>query len=116
MITISRVSSLIALLSLGACLPTLTDDNVTEVSANEFCKKHRACDSDLWKDTFQEDFEECQDDLKRGFDTAKDVGALVGIEVDLREAKQCLQDLRSASCDDFNNDDYSTNCDDVYSF
>lgn len=106
--------SLIPILFLGACRPALTDANAPIESARVFCKKHRACETDRWTDSFQEDMEACRDELTDEFDDLRDGLALLGLDLDLEELELCLSDVRELECYDFEDGELGGNCADVF--
>lgn len=107
---------LLALILTLACRPPLTEANAAEQTAKTICKKSKSCDTNAWHNLYGEDMEECVDEQTEVWGTIVSLGGLVGLELDLDELKNCLSDVRKASCEEIERADFGPNCDDVFSF
>lgn len=100
---------------LVGCAP-LTEENAPEKLALTVCRKHRACDTERWDETYDRDFVECVDENQDFFEDAVRLGEVIGLEVDLEEVARCRADIAASSCDEFEDGDYGPNCDDMLEF
>ena len=104
--------SVIAVVGVG-CGFGLTEDNAVEVAAREYCRKDRICDTAFWDDS-QNDRARCEIRREDQFQLLVDVANAFGRDVDLDELDACLGDLRSATCEDYEANGFSNDCDDVF--
>lgn len=99
-----------------ACAPALTEDNATEQTAKTLCKKSKKCDTDPWRDLYDEDMNECVDEQTDFYDAVLGLTGFIGVQLDLDELGGCLADVRRASCEEFEDGDIGPDCDDILSF
>lgn len=99
-----------------ACSPPLTDENAPVEAAKVYCKKHRSCDTDYWREDANEDMDACRTAWADSFDDWRDTLDFIGLELDLEELELCLDDIRASECYDFEEGDVGPNCADIFSF
>ena len=116
MYLIRPLAPAIAIGLLFGCATPLTDDNAPDVSAKVFCKKHRSCETDAWTDTYDADMATCRDELADDFDDLRDAMDLLGFDLDLEELRNCLDDVKDTTCQDFEQGDLGNDCPDVFTF
>lgn len=109
------ISMLSGLGVLSACTPPLTEDNAAELMADAVCRKERKCRPESFDDRY-DDLPDCADDYEDGYDAVINGLAIIGLELDIDEARSCHADLRAATCETYIDGSFSNDCDDLFSF
>ncbi len=91
----------VALLMVGC----VTEDNFAEKFAELSCKKLRRCDPDDYDD-FYDDMADCVDDGEALWDLVQD-GSELFCDIDYQLATRCYRAIKYASCDTYEDDDFS---------
>ena len=91
-----------ALLSLTAC--TIEEEDFPEVYASDVCDKFQSCEPEDF-DAFYDDFEDCVNDWAALTELMMDAADLLGQTYDPDKARDCVQEIRRADCDNFSSNE-----------
>lgn len=89
--------------SLVAC--AIPEEDFPEIFGKEACKRLEECDKGWYESNYEDDRAECIDDQADLADFLLDAGDLLGNEYDPAKGRDCVRNLRQASCGDIQDGD-----------
>jgi len=90
----------------------VAEDNFPTRYADAYCQKWRSCDRGEFEAVWEKS-SECTNEVEALIDTLLGVSSALGGEYDPQNGGRCVSKLRSASCDEVSDWDFSGSCDDV---
>jgi hypothetical protein len=83
----------------------VTEETFAYEFAKLSCKKAQRCDREDFEDWY-DDLDDCIDDVEPVWELIQD-GAEFLCEIDYQIASRCYRQLRNASCDEWDDEDYN---------
>lgn len=88
--------------SLFAC--AIPEEDFPATYAQVFCRQYEGCEPDDFEDVW-DDRDECEDDVEDLASQLLDLADLLGQDYDEDDARDCISNLRWATCDEFSDGD-----------
>jgi hypothetical protein len=101
----------IAVVMVG-CIPPKEAD-YPDVWAGVDCARQQECDKGAFESDWS-DMDDCRSQMADFADSVMDAQDLFGGEYDSKHAGECLSAVRTATCEEFQNNDFNGNCDHLY--
>lgn len=102
-----------ALLSGCASVGTVSEDNFAEKYADVFCRQAQKCSRGYYESEFS-DMEDCVGEIEEAAEDAMDVADEAGCDFDDGEAKEFLDALNAATCEEVYEGDAYDDADKVF--
>jgi hypothetical protein len=102
-----------ALLSGCASVGTVSEDNFAEKYADVFCRQAQKCSRGYYESEFS-DMEDCIGEIEEAAEDTMDIADEAGCDFDDGEAKEFLDTLNAASCEEFYEGDAYEDSDKVF--
>ena len=103
----------VALLAVGCGLGAITEDTLPARVAGPYCDNLRRCNRGYFDSEFS-DMADCVDETEEDFEDLVEEADDYGCDFDEDEARECVQSLRSSSCEDWYEGDTLDDCSDVF--
>jgi hypothetical protein len=104
--------ALATVLSLAGC--EIDQEDFPSIYADAACDKMRKCDKASYESSYEDDAE-CESQQEDFAAQVVDIGDALG-EYDPEHARDCIDAIRAATCEEWGNGDYGGNCDAGYLF
>lgn len=98
-----RLSIVVLASSLVAC--AIPEDEFPDVYAKALCPQLEECHAADYADTYGDDDDACLDDAADGAELILDLGDLAGETYDEAKGRDCVQEVKAASCGDLDDVD-----------
>jgi hypothetical protein len=100
-----------ALTAAAGC--AIEEEDFPEAYGSAWCSKYRQCERADYEADY-DDKDECDADAAEVMDVVSDAADLFGGEYDAEVARECVNAVRGASCEEWQDGDFGGNCDDVW--
>ena len=101
---------LLPILLLACCV---TEDNYLVKLGNVWCDRQEECNRADFEREYR-DHKDCLDDFLDTWEPVQDCAMEAGCEYNPEEVRACRTQLRTESCEDFDDGDWNRDCDDTY--
>jgi hypothetical protein len=99
-----KIPFALALIVLVSGCP-IPEEDYPEAYGNAYCDRLKECDKASFENTF-DDMDECVADMADVVDFWMNAADLLGGDYSDEAARECITEVRSASCGDFGSGDY----------